>query len=81
MKKATFCGLMLAGTFGIASVTMKGVVASHHERSGNAIHADAAFRDGAYLDKLDARSGRKPHLAAGTWSDSRARASFIAGYR
>jgi hypothetical protein len=47
---------------------------------GNAKQADAAYRDGAYLAKIDVASGRKPHFSSGRWSTDRDRASFIAGY-
>jgi len=42
---------------------------------------DGAFRDGLYLGKLDAESGRKPHLSIGRWSTARERASFVTGYQ
>ena len=41
---------------------------------------DAAFRDGAYLAKLDAQSGRKPRLMSGRWNSNADRAMFIVGY-
>lgn len=41
---------------------------------------DAAFRDGAYVARLDAQSGRKPHLMSGRWSANGDRAMFIVGY-
>ncbi len=40
----------------------------------------AAFRDGMYLAKLDAESGRKPHLIASRWTNSSDRSAFLAGY-
>ena len=40
----------------------------------------AAFRDGMYLAKLDAESGRKPHLMATRWTNSSDRSAFLAGY-
>ena len=42
--------------------------------------SSAAFRDGAFVAKLDAQNGRKPHLMSGRWSASDDRASFIVGY-
>lgn len=41
---------------------------------------DAAFRDGLYLGKLDAKSGRKAHLSVGRWNTAQGHASFAAGY-
>ena len=40
----------------------------------------AAYRDGAYLGKLDLESGRKPHLIASRWSSQSDRSAFLAGY-
>ena len=42
--------------------------------------ADAAYRDGAYLAKIDVEAGRKAHVSSGRWSTDQDRASFIAGY-
>jgi hypothetical protein len=41
---------------------------------------DPAFRDGLYLGKLDAKSGRKAHLSVGRWNTAQDHASFVAGY-
>jgi hypothetical protein len=41
---------------------------------------DAAFRDGAFVAKLDAQSARKPHLMSGRWGGNADRAMFIVGY-
>ena len=43
--------------------------------------ADAAFRDGLYLGKLDAKSGRTQHVSVGRWNSAEDRASFTAGYQ
>jgi hypothetical protein len=43
--------------------------------------ADGAFRDGMYLGKLAAESGRPLHPAIGRWSTDQDRATFTAGYR
>ena len=40
----------------------------------------AAFRDGMYLGKLDAESGRKPHLTASRWTNPADRSAFLTGY-
>ena len=44
-------------------------------------HADAAFRDGLFLGKLHAESGRPSHLSVGRWNTAKDRAAFTAGYR
>lgn len=41
---------------------------------------DGAFRDGLYVGKLAAQSGRTRHPLVGRWSTQRDRASFVAGY-
>jgi hypothetical protein len=47
----------------------------------NASPSDAAFRDGLYLGKLDANSGKPQHVSLGRWSTAKDRASFTAGYQ
>jgi hypothetical protein len=82
MKKVLLYTLTIAGTLGIAAITVTGVAAhSGPDKTRASIHNDAAFRDGVYLGKLDAETGRKPHLTSGRWSSSLDRASFIAGYQ
>jgi hypothetical protein len=76
---------IVALTFGAATV-MLSVRAARLTKiiMGNttqAMDGDAAFRDGLFLGKLDAESGRKPHLSIGRWNTARDRASFVAGYQ
>ncbi|HZQ68994.1 MAG TPA: hypothetical protein VFA68_10795 [Terriglobales bacterium] len=40
----------------------------------------AAFRDGMYLGKLDAESGRNPHFIASRWTSQEDRSAFLQGY-
>jgi len=42
---------------------------------------DGAFRDGLYLGRLAAESGREPHVAVGRWARTEDRSSFTAGYQ
>jgi len=42
---------------------------------------NAAFRDGLYLGKFDAESGRTRHLCVGRWSSDVNRVWFTAGYQ
>lgn len=82
MNKAIISALTLAVITGITTMTMTGVAAhSRVAATQTMIRADAAFRDGAYLGRLDAQTGRTPHLTTGRWSNSLDRSSFIAGYR
>lgn len=41
---------------------------------------DGAYRDGLYLGKLAAESGRRSRPPIGRWSGEKDRASFLAGY-
>jgi len=41
---------------------------------------NAAFRDGVFLARLDAKQGRKPHLLSGRWSADADRRLFVAAY-
>jgi hypothetical protein len=40
----------------------------------------AAFRDGLFLARLNAKHGRKPHLMSGRWSTDADRRLFVAAY-
>ena len=42
--------------------------------------ADAAYRDGLFLGKLDGRQGREMQPAVCRWNSDKDRASFRAGY-
>lgn len=42
---------------------------------------DGAFRDGLFVGRMTARSGRAAHAPIGRWSSEGDRASFAAGYR
>jgi len=42
---------------------------------------NAAYRDGLYQGKLDAKENQPPHLTSGRWSVEADRGSYIAGYR
>jgi hypothetical protein len=60
-------------------------VAFHHSYAyvvaGNGNNqANAAFRDGLFLARLDAERGRKPHLMSGRWSTEADRRLFVAAY-
>jgi hypothetical protein len=47
----------------------------------DAFHAtDGAYRDGLFIGQLDRSRGQRHHLAAGRWSNSTDRQSFVAGY-
>jgi len=42
---------------------------------------DGAFRDGLYLGRLAAKSGREPRVSVGRWSTPADRLSFASGYQ
>lgn len=42
---------------------------------------NAAYRDGLYQGKMDAKDSQPPHLTSGRWSADADRGSYIAGYR
>ncbi len=74
-------GLMTAVIIAGAS-TVKVVSASMPQKARSMSNhpTNAAFRDGLYLGRLDARESRAAHLATGRWSRDLDRASFNAGY-
>lgn len=48
---------------------------------GESLMMNAAYRDGLYQGKMDAKENQSPHLTSGRWSADADRSSFIAGYR
>ncbi len=70
--------------FGMVSMSM---LYSDRQRNSPAANdnvaqiTDGAFRDGLYLGRLAAESGRAPHVAAGRWARAEDRSSFTAGYQ
>jgi hypothetical protein len=83
VKKISVYLSLVVIPFGAATVGLVGK-ASHAKQVSTVVatqETDAAFRDGFYLGKLDAESGRKPHLSIGRWNTARDRASFVAGYQ
>lgn len=81
MKKRSLA-IVIAISLSFATGVIVG--SSHRSTSANSNSAqalDPAYRDGLYQAKLDAREGRRPHLAIGRWSNESARASYAAGYQ
>jgi hypothetical protein len=81
-KLSVYVSLVLI-PFGAATVGLAGK-ASRTKQAQPAVASqptDAAFRDGFYLGKLDARDGRSVRPSIGRWSDPKDRALFLAGYR
>ena len=60
----------------------KGVHPSRpNSRAERELAADGAFRDGLYLGRLAAQSGKASCPPTGRWSGGKDRAAFAAGYR
>lgn len=54
----------------------------HAAQEGQAqFSTDGAFRDGLYVGRLTAESGRAPRPPIGRWSTDRDRAAFVTGYQ
>jgi len=77
-------------TFTLAIVVCLGttaMLASHDhavrisQKTNVPLASDAAFRDGLYVGKLAAESGRPLHAPAGRWSKDADRANFVAGFQ
>jgi hypothetical protein len=77
MKKQSLLALVavLSVGVGLMARSSRGV-----RETSNMKQTDAAYRDGAYLAKIDVEKGRKAHFSSGRWSTDQDRASFIAGY-
>ena len=70
--------------FGMVSMSIVYSDRHHNSPAANdnvAQITDGAFRDGLYLGRLAAESGREPHLAVGRWARAEDRSSFSAGYQ
>lgn len=74
---------LFALTIAISAGAATSIFSGSEERglvNAGARQNSAAFRDGMYLAKLDAESGRKPHLMATRWTNAPDRSAFLAGY-
>jgi len=82
MKKM-FLFVLIVGVAFAAPAARRGLL-STAALSGNTTvsqASNAAFRDGLYLGRFDAESGRTRHLCVGRWSSDVNRAWFTAGYQ
>ncbi|HZC24326.1 MAG TPA: hypothetical protein VE866_13370 [Candidatus Binatia bacterium] len=66
------------GTTAALAIHHSGSQDGHSSESRLAV--DGAYRDGLYVGKLAARSGRRSRPPIGRWSAEKDRASFLAGY-
>ena len=78
MFKLTAYVLTLLLCLGTAGVLANNSKASHSIEAQMA--ADGAYRDGLYMGRLAARSGRPQSPQTGRWSTQHDRSSFVAGY-
>jgi hypothetical protein len=83
VKKASVYLSLILIPFGAATVGLAGKVTRTRQidAASASQQTDAAFRDGFYLGRLDARDGRRVRPSIGRWSDSKDRALFLAGYQ
>lgn len=83
MKRLSLYVFMTAVALGIGVSLLTGAVSSGTHSAAGKMRgaANAAFRDGLYLGKLDASQGNRPHLGSGRWSNDADRRSYIAGYQ
>lgn len=77
MKKQSLLALVAVFSVGVGLMarSSRGV-----RETSNMKQTDAAYRDGAYLAKIDVEKGHKAHFSSGRWATDQDRASFIAGY-
>jgi hypothetical protein len=72
--------LILGIAIGAGASTMVSGVRANVRNAAVEPHTDAAYRDGLFLGRFDARQGRSAHVCAGRWSTASDRNSFAAGY-
>ncbi len=83
MKRPFLLTIALAAALS-ATTTLHIRAANRVAPSGPSIVEQAtngAFRDGLYVGRMDASTGRDAHVSSGRWSRENDRASFAAGYR
>lgn len=82
MKRIFLLGLMIV-ILAVVSTVWSGVSATTGQsRKPDSTHAtDAAYRDGLFLGKFDAQSGRVRRVCVGRWSAETDRAAFASGYK
>jgi hypothetical protein len=82
MKKLLTYAVGIAVCLGTSAVLANsGIALRTHQVSSAEAASDGAFRDGLYLGRLTAESGRPFHAPMARWSTEKDRASFVAGYR
>jgi hypothetical protein len=82
MEKLFVYALAMAMCLGTSAVLANsGMGARKNQTPYAQAAADGAFRDGLFLGKLSAQSGRPLHPPTGRWATDKDRASFVAGYR
>lgn len=69
---------MCLGTTAALAIHYPGSQSGRTPESQRAL--DGAYRDGLYIGKLAAESGRRSRAPIGRWSSEKDRASFRAGY-
>ena len=72
--------LMLGIAIGAGGSTLMTSVRANVQNTKVNQHANAAYRDGLFLGRLDANQGRAAHVCVGRWSATVDRNSFAAGY-
>ena len=83
MKTAWALVMIAIATLGGATLLLAGISS---EGAGNLKHGKdpntmAAYRDGLYHARLQAKRGEEPHLAVGRWQKAADRELFVAGFR
>lgn len=82
MKKLLTYAVATAVCLGTSALLANsGIALQKHQAPHAEAAGDGAFRDGLYLGRLSAESGRPFHAPMARWSTEKDRASFVAGYR
>ena len=81
MDKLFTYALVLAVCLGTTALLANNGRTPQQQSANAQMASDGAFRDGLYMGRLAAESGRAMRPQIGRWSSERDRASFVAGYR
>jgi hypothetical protein len=82
MDKLFTFALVIAVSLGTTAMLANSGRSARQDQTTDAhLASDGAFRDGLYVGRLSAESGRALRPPVGRWSGEQDRASFVAGYQ
>jgi hypothetical protein len=81
MDKIFTFAVAMAVCLGKTALLANSGPAARRRSADSYLAADGAFRDGLFVGRLAAESGRPARPLIGRWSSEQDRSAFVAGYR